>query len=244
VSGGLRELGFLPLPQTEMPFTLKYSCGHQFRRPTDNVWVDLQWNITQREWDVYREGSFSFDVARLWSRAVKLTVDNYRLLVPSPEDTLFHLCLHLEGRQYREFILFCDIAELLRSYESRLDWDSFVRLTKEYKAESPVYYALRLTQQLFDLSLPSSLLRQLDPLYNQAHLFGPLFGNLTDLHLSLDDIRLAGTPPRSVMRKFETAVRVQAAGAMQGFKELDALASTFIKNGGTTLIPGGDAPEK
>src|SRR5262249_28513816 len=46
------------------------------------------------------------------------------------------------------------------------------------------------------------------------------------------------------MRKFETAVRIQTAGAMQGFKELDALASMFIEKGGTTIIPSGDAPEK
>jgi len=32
-------------------FTLKYGLGHHFRRPSDNMWADVQWNIMQREWD-------------------------------------------------------------------------------------------------------------------------------------------------------------------------------------------------
>ena len=244
VSQCLHELGFSPVPHDDVPFMLKYSFGHQFRRPTDNIWIDLQWNIMQREWDVYREGSFSFDTSRLWSRAVSLAIDDYRLLVPSPEEMLFHLCLHLEGHQYCEFILFCDIAEFLRHYEGRLDWNFFIQLTKEYQAESSVYYVLLLTQRLLGATLPSSLLQELDPLYYKANLFGPLFGNLTDLHVSLDDIRRASAPPNRVMQNFEIAARAQAASAMQGFKEIDALATAFVAAGGTDIMLTGDAPAK
>jgi hypothetical protein len=244
VSRCLHELGFLPLPQADIPFTLKYASGHQWQRPSDNVWVDLQWTVMQREWDVYGEGSFSFASARLWSQAVSLAIDDYRLLAPRPEDMLFHLCLHLEGHQDCEFILFCDIAEFLKTYATRFDWQYFIQLTKAYRAESSVYYVLLLTQHLFGLCLTPQLMRELEPIYFQAPLFGPLFGNLTALHESLDALRLSSAPPREVTQKCEITVRSQAAGAMQMYKELDQLASTFVHSGGTVIIPDGSASER
>ncbi|MGE0822336.1 MAG: nucleotidyltransferase family protein [Candidatus Binatia bacterium] len=240
----MQELGFAPLPHADIPFTRKYSVGHHFRRAADNVWIDLQWDIMQREWDVYREGNSRFDIARLWAGAIPLTIDDYCILVPKPEDMLFHLCLHLEGHQYCEFVLFCDIAEFLHYYQDSLNWDAFVHMTKAYQAESSVYYVLRLTHQLFSTPLPAWVLQELEPPYFNAMLFPPVFGNLTDLHVSLDDIRSASHPPDEVMKQFETVVRRQAVGAMHAYKELDKLAVTFIETGGSVLIPSGSTSEK
>jgi hypothetical protein len=237
-------LGFTRLPNPDIPFTLKYAWAHHFRRPSDDVWVDMQWNVLQKEWDIYHEGNFDFEIDRMWRGAILMRVGEYQILVPKPEDMLFHLCMHLEGHTYSELILFCDIAELLKHYDNQLDWKYLVDITKKYKAESSVYYVLLMVQHLFDVCLPPFLLRELEPAYFKASIFKPLFGNLTTLHLSLDQIQLAASPPDDLMRKFETAVRCQAVGAMRLYKEIDHVASAFMDSGGDLIILGGTASEK
>jgi hypothetical protein len=237
-------LGFSPLPDADIPYTLKYALGHHFRRPSDNVWVDLQWDTIQREWDIYHEGNFVFEIDGMWRGARRMALDNCQLWVPKPEDMLFHLCLHLEGHRYAELILFCDIVEMLRHYEHQLDWQYIVDITRKYAAESSVYYVLSLVQRLFKVSLPPFLLRELEPAYFKAGVFAPLFGNLTSLHLSLDEIRRAACPPDEVMSEFEAVVRQQAASASRLYREIDAIASAFKRAGGSIVILDGAFPYK
>jgi len=240
----LADLGFVPLPNSSIPYTMKYAWAHHFQRPTDNVWIDLQWNVIQREWDIYEEGNFDFEIERMWRGAYFLEIEDYEILVPKPEDMLFHLCLHAEGHTYAELILFCDIAELLKHYNGRLDWKYLVGITKKYKAESSVYYVLLLVGHLFDLCLPPFVLEEITPTYFKANVFDPLFGNLTALHLSLDEITTAASPPDGLMREFEAAVRQQTVGAMQTYKEIDGFAARFINSGGAVIIPRGSFSEK
>jgi hypothetical protein len=244
VAACMAELGFVPLPGPNIPFTLKYAWAHHFHRPADNVWVDMQWNVLQREWDTYQEGNFDFEIARVWRNAISMMVDDYRILVPKIEDMFFHLCLHLEGHEYCELILFADIAELLRRYEGAIDWEYIVSITKQYTAESSVYYVLFLLQRLFAVALPEDLLCRMRPAYFNANLLTPLFGNLTLLHLSLDQIRLATAPPDGTMRKLEAIVRHQAIGAMHAYRAIDTIAAGFMRSGGCMVVLEGDSPEK
>lgn len=240
----MADLGFVPLPNPDIPYTLKYAWAHHFHRPTDNVWVDLQWNVLQIEWDTYQEGNFDFEIDRMWRGANFMMMDDYEVLVPKPEDMLFHLCLHLEGHRYAELVLFCDIVELLRHYDGQLDWQYFVEITKRYKVESSVYYVLFLIEHLFKTILPPSLLQELEPPYFKASIFEALFGNLTTLHLSLDETRQAAFPPDEVMADFEATVRQQATSAMQLYKEIDQIASAFVDQGGCPIILDGTFSER
>ncbi len=238
----MADLGFTPLPSPDCPHILKYAWGLYFHRATDNVWVDVQWGVLQLEWDIYGEGNFDFEIDRMWRGARVLAVDDYEILEPKPEDMLFHLCLHLEGHRYAELILFCDIAELIRYYGDTLDWNYLIAITKKYGAEASIYYALLFTQQLFDCPLPISL-QELEPDYFKANLFGPLFGNLTTLHVTLDDIYRMASPPAEVMTQFETIVRRQTACAMRWYEELDRLAIA-LNDLGTDVIVFDGAPSQ
>lgn len=240
----LRELGFVPLPGTSLPFTLKYAWAHHFHRRADNVWLDLQWGILQREWDVYNEGTGGYDVARMWQGAGRIAFDDAAMLVPSREDMLFHLCLHLEGHGYSELCLFCDIAEVLHHSGPQMDWDRFIAMAREYRAEASVYYVLLLVHRLFTAPVPPTVLAALEPAFFNANLFEPLFGNLTRLHLILDDIRLAVSPPDDVLGTWESIVRRQAFAAMQAYKTISDLASTFTQAGGKLAIFEGVSPNR
>jgi hypothetical protein len=240
----LSGLGFAPRPSPDIPYTRKYAWAHHFQRPADNVWADVQWDVLQLEWDICGEGSFDFEIDRMWRGAIPMSIGDAALLVPRPEDMLFHLCLHLEGHQYAELILFCDIAELVRHYAGQLDWPYLVGLAHQYGVESSLYYALWLVQRLFRVALPASLWQELRPAYFKAALFEPLFGNLTSLHLSLDDLRQAAHPPAAVMVGFEATARLQAAAAMQLYREIDAVTSALIAHNGCVAIPEGNPSER
>ena len=239
----MASLGFTPWPSPDCPHILKYAWGLHFHRPTDNVWVDMQWGVLQLEWDVYGEGNFDFEIDRMWRGAQVMTIDDYEVLAPRPEDMLFHLCLHLEGHRYTELILFCDIAELIRYYGNSLDWNYLITIAKKYRVEASLYYTLSITERLFDCSLPVFLLQELEPGYFKANLFGPLFGNLTTLHVTLDDIYRMAAPPAEVMTKFETTVRRQTAYAMRWYEELDRFATALNHLGTDLIIFKGDSPQ-
>ncbi len=232
----MASLGFCPLPDADIPYTLKYAWAHHFRRPADDVWVDLQWNVMQLEWDTVGEANFDLEIERMWRGAERMAWGSYPLWAPRPEDMLFHLCMHLEGHRYGELVLFCDIAELLRDSGGRLDWQYIVEISNKYQVQSSMYYVLWMVQQLFQASLPPTLLPELRPAYFKAALFEPLFANLTTLHLSLDEIRLAVFPPHEVMARYETVVRQQAAAAMGLFRELERLSAAFVEAGGGALV--------
>jgi hypothetical protein len=240
----LAALGFVPLPSSDIPFTRKYAWAHNFQRPADDVWVDLQWNVLQIEWDAYGEGNFDFEIERMWRGARQMSIGDAEILVPGLEDMLFHLCLHLEGHRYAELILFCDIVEFVEQYEAGLDWSYLVGICKKYGVESSLYYVLFLANRLFKIDLPLVLLQELEPAYHKASIFEALFGNLTSLHVSLDETRQAAFPPEEVMAGFEATVRLQAAAAMQLYAEIDQIASGFIGRGGRFLGLDGTASER
>lgn len=236
----MRRLGFAPLPSADIPYTLKYAWAHHWQRPADNVWIDLQWNVLQLEWDTCGEGSFDFEIERMWRGAVRMEFEGAQIWVPGLEDMLFHLCLHLEGHRYAEWILFCDIAEFIQRYEGHLDWQYLIHLAHRYQVESSIYYVLLLVSQVCDISLPPSLLEELEPAYMKASLFQPLFGNLTYLHVSLDEIRQAIHPPLEVMSGYEAAVRLQAFSAMQFYREIDQIVAALMSQGGDLAILDGE----
>ena len=240
-SGALQRLGFQPRPSADVPYILKYGPAQHFRRARDEVWIDLQWNVMQREWDFHEEGRFTWDGLGTWQRAVPMRVDGFELRVPVLEEMLFHLCLHLEGHGYSELILFCDIAELLRSHREELDWDALLQITRAYRSESSVYYVLLLAERLLGAPVPPEILDQLVPAYFHGALLSPVFGNLTQLHFSLDEIRLAVSPPPPVMDELERVVRRQTARALSLDARIDNLASSFLEQGGRLFIADGAA---
>ncbi|MBN1562385.1 MAG: nucleotidyltransferase family protein, partial [Anaerolineae bacterium] len=240
----MAQLGYEPLPCSHPTFILKYGWSHLFHRASDNSWVDLQWNICQIEWDVSQEGNFDFEINRVWRNAVPMIIDEQQVMVPNPEDMFFHLCVHLEGHGYGELILFCDIVELLRHDDHPLDWAYIVDLARKHKVEGTIYYVLYLVNRLFRVPVPASVLNDLNPGYFKANLFGALFGNLTRLHMLLDDIHRATVPPNNVMRDFEAITRQQATSAMQIFREIDQLVSAFQAQNQHLIILNGTPSEK
>jgi hypothetical protein len=219
---------------SESPYLDRYGVGQHFCRESDDLWVDLQWNVAQREWDPYGDGAFTFDPWALWNGAAELP-EVPGLFAPSPEVMLVHLALHLEGHRYGELILFSDVAELLRAEGARFDWSKTRELACELQATSALYHVLLLARALMGASVPQQALDDLLPAYFSGPLVDPLFGNLASLHESLDEIHLAMHPPTALMHRLEAIVRRQAVVAMAAWKELDGLAAD-VKAAGAAFV--------
>ena len=231
----LERLGFEPHPVEELQYAGRYGMGHNFHRAADDAWVDLQWNVAQREWDAYGEGTFTYDPSGMWERSAAVSAHGLEIRAPSPEDMLFHLCLHLEGHAYTELILFSDIAHLLAVAGDSINWSEVVACARSYGAESSVYYAFLVTSLLLRVSPPPDALGRLEPAYFAAGVFPAIFGNLGALHESLDEIETVIHPPPRLQRELETSVRRQTAQAMLVHSEVDAFAHAFLAAGGTAL---------
>lgn len=65
---------------------------------------------------------FHIDIGKWWERAREAKVANCGMLIPSPEDMLLHLCLHLFNHGYNKSLLrgICDISETLKDAHIKL----------------------------------------------------------------------------------------------------------------------------
>ncbi len=236
----LINLGYRPLPADDCYYQLTYDAQYQYQRPTDNIWLDIQWDIENKETDVYGEGFLNFGVERMWKNARPIQIDNCNTLMPSPTDLLFHLCLHLEGHGYTELILLTDVAEAIKAYGDDLNWDELLALAQQYGVEATVYYVLLWVKVMFDTSIPDQVFENLTPPYLKAYFFNALFGNLIPLHTYLDEITLVTAPPDEVMHQYERIVRRQAVGAMHVYQAVDESILKFKANGGQLALLNGE----
>ncbi|RIK58724.1 hypothetical protein DCC62_29230, partial [candidate division KSB1 bacterium] len=82
-----------------------------------------------------------------------------------PEDLLLHLCIHASYHHQFRFGLrsLCDIAEIIRHYHSRLDWEQLRKRAEEWGVTKCVYLTLRLTNKLLEANVPHDVLQHLRP---------------------------------------------------------------------------------
>ncbi len=115
-----------------------------YRHAWKPVIVEIHWRVTM--------GSSSNDIDRWWERAVVRDNVGYRIPVPSPEDMLTHLSLHLFNHGYDNgFALrgLCDIFEVLRHYRDEIDWKMLQDEMKMQGIEKQVHSMLYLVRELY-----------------------------------------------------------------------------------------------
>ncbi len=99
----------------------------------------------------------------LWERVQKVSVENQKISLLSPEDQLFSLALH--GRRYGGK-MFClknvlDLAMILKKYGNGFDWDYVLREARTGKMRSTVFFTLLQAKTFFDAAVPEFLWKQL-----------------------------------------------------------------------------------
>ncbi len=104
--------------------------------------VEIHWHITGQP--------FHINIDDWWRRAKVVKISSCEMLIPSPEDMLLHLCLHLFNHGYNKIVLrgICDISETLRYYRNELNWAQFQNETNKYGINKPIYSILYLVKKI------------------------------------------------------------------------------------------------
>jgi len=100
-------------------------------------------------WHIVRDPSL-IDIDKWWARARVLTIGSCQAMMPSPEDILIHLCLHLFNHGYKTILLrdLCDISETLRYYRKEMNWNQLQDEINRFEIQKPVYTILSLLNEL------------------------------------------------------------------------------------------------
>jgi hypothetical protein len=153
---GFRQMNDLLRPPT--PLT-----GHQL--PSyylDGTRVEIHWTIEDDE------SGFAVDGDGLWERACAVSLGSAPALALSAEDLVLHLCLHTSySHGWLQFDSglrpFCDIAESLRYYACRFDWDAFAQRAQAWRMRNCAWLTLWLARDLVQARVPEAVLAMLAP---------------------------------------------------------------------------------
>lgn len=149
----LRDLGYVPHPE------LGKDDHHHvapYRLRGGNVVIELHHSLLHR-------GPYRVEPGEsLWHRARTLRLGPGYMLIPAPEDLIFHSCLHVSLGHY-----FCgmlrgliDIARVIQKHGPDINWECFAARVDELPAAHPIYYVLWAAKHMISAEIPERLLRR------------------------------------------------------------------------------------
>jgi hypothetical protein len=115
----MAELGYSVIHGVEPEQWYRENHFHlpPYQHPRKVVIVEIHWHVTRN--------SHGTDIRKWWERAENKNIMGYPVLVPSSEDMLIHLSVHLFHHAYNKgFVLrgLCDIYEMIQYHEGELNW--------------------------------------------------------------------------------------------------------------------------
>jgi len=157
--------------------TLGYVAAHPFEIESERhllqhmpplskrggVTLELHWTMVDPRHNLHFDDN---DLEQVWSRATPVKIGDLQVLMPSPADLLWHLCLHASVQHYFNGIGlrgFWDIALVIRRYGQEIDWEQFTRRVNQWGMANGVYLALKLTEEWTDVVMPTSVMYSLMP---------------------------------------------------------------------------------
>src|SRR3954463_6771502 len=101
-------------------------------------------------------------IGDFWARARPVQIASVPTLVFGHEDLLLHLAMHLAAHAFMGRVrTLCDIGETCRRYGDAIDWSQLIARACAYDLAKPLYYSLRLAQELIGAGVPSQALMAL-----------------------------------------------------------------------------------
>ena len=134
----------------------------------DGIALDIHWHLVNSPYSKY------IDIDEFWKNTVTINIEGIDAFVLSPENLLIHLCLHASRHYYPQLICLVDISEVIQHYGEILDWELVLEKALHYKICPPMYYSLTHTKELFNTSIPDSVLDSLS-LYNVSSFDDKIF---------------------------------------------------------------------
>lgn len=77
----------------------------------------------------------------------------------SPEDLLFVLCGHGAKHRWGRLEWICDISELIRGYQTQIDWNEVIESAERFGIRRMVFLGLHLAAELLESPVPEEVLQ-------------------------------------------------------------------------------------
>jgi hypothetical protein len=161
--------------------TLGYAAKHSFEIESERqesqhmpqlskrggVTLEIHWTIVNPRNKVHFDES---DLDQVWLRAAPAKIGGVQVLMLSPMDLLWHLCLHASVQHRFDCIglrSFWDMALVIRRYGDdrghlgEIDWERFARRVNQWGIANGVYLALQLAEEWTGVVIPSPVLAAL-----------------------------------------------------------------------------------
>ena len=156
----LARIGYVP---TRRPYSEKFIGNflrHQaFSKPESShnrTYLETHWNF-------YVKRPKEFDMSPVWKNATSISINGFRVLTLSPNDTLLHLAINLRLHGYLSLRLFGDLYALITRYQEEIDWPYVIRQAQGNGQRVGLYYALCFARELLDTEIPTGALEQMKP---------------------------------------------------------------------------------
>ncbi|TGN99880.1 hypothetical protein PN36_32450 [Candidatus Thiomargarita nelsonii] len=156
----LLEWGYVPLKQ----MSIEDCCATSLHLPplikVGTINIELHWHIEEPS------NPFAIDLDGLWKRAQWWQLGSFKVGGLSPEDLLLHFATHTAYHHFFRigFIAFFDVAKTIEHYGAVLDWNTLLKRAREWRATRPLFLTLYLAHELVGASVPTTVLKSLEPL--------------------------------------------------------------------------------
>jgi len=124
-------------------------------------------NKVDIHFDIFQESGVSSQqpTASVWNRIIPCSLNGSPVYSLSPEDLLLHLSLHLHKHLSPYFGVtmlywFCDIHEVIRYYNEKINWEQFLENTETLESRSKIASVLHLLKENWRTPIPDYVLQQ------------------------------------------------------------------------------------
>jgi hypothetical protein len=153
----LTDMGYNPQERIKTDFIKKqHDSKHLPPMVMNGVSIEIHLKVLPDDFD------YQVNVENYWKHAIPVTLYGVNTLVLPPNDLLQHLCIHLDQHFHNGLIplySFCDIAEVLKHYQSEIDWASFIESCDNCHCSKNVFRLLLLANKYFDAPLPEKIIQ-------------------------------------------------------------------------------------
>ena len=125
-----------------------------------SVWVEIHHHL------IPEDNPYALSLRDCWDRSLSADLAGVEARVLAPTDSLHFVCLHLSyAHRYRWHPLrsLIDILAMTSAGEPTLDWDLFLRTTRQSRTAGAVYWPLLLASQWLGAPVPEDVLLSLAP---------------------------------------------------------------------------------
>lgn len=185
----LNMLGYRPsdISVNDIDFSSTYLTTLDYRSSSKNsISFHIHWHFINSS--VPNESYINnVKIEKIWQDVEKACIANVETLVMAPHHLLIHLSEHAlrVTHSFSRYSYFCDIDRVINFYRDRLNWESLIRDSFNFKLDRMVYLSLYFTAVFLNTKVPKDVLLRLKP--KRFYLAEKVF-----MYLISRNIRLSG----------------------------------------------------